>query len=41
MRLGDLAEDDLRGLPRGIVWLLHATRKVGPPPPSPDPGVFD
>ena len=52
-RLADLAEDDLCGLPLGVVWpwpakvplcapLLKATHEVVPPPLlSPDPGVSD
>jgi len=52
-RLADLAEDDLCGLPLGVVWpwptevplcalLPKATHEVVPPPPlSPDPGVPD
>ena len=52
-RRGDLAEDDLCGLPLGVVWpwlaeapllppLLQPTHEVVPPPPlSPDPGVLD
>ena len=51
--LADLAEDDLCGLPLGVVWpwpaevplcalLLKAIHEVVPPPPlSPDPGVSD